>query len=119
MTCTPPGYAIGYLEHVDVVPDVIGYLERIEATFESYGGQWLVHATPHVTHEGSAPGGIIIIRFPSVAASREWFDSQPYQDIAPLRIEHADSTIVTVEGVPDGYRATTTAATMRAGLAAD
>lgn len=118
MTGAAPGYAIGYLENIDVGSEIVEYIERIEATFEPYGGRWLVHAKPHVTHEGSAPGDVVIIAFPSITAVREWFDSEPYRAIAPLRIEHSDSTILTVEGVPEAYRATTTAATMRAGLQA-
>lgn len=119
MTNNPQGYVIGYLENVDVGPEIFEYIERIEETFEPYGGRWLVHGSQHVTHEGSAPGNVVIIAFPSVDAVREWFDSEAYRAIAPLRIEHSDSTILTVEGVPDGYRAATTASKLRAETASN
>ncbi|WP_446663612.1 DUF1330 domain-containing protein [Flexivirga sp. B27] len=114
----PAGYAIGYLENVDMGPHIVEYLERIEGTFEPYGGRWLVHTTRHQTHEGKLPGDVIIIGFPSVDAAREWFASEPYQQIAPLRADHADSIVITIEGVPEGYRATDTAAKMRKQLKA-
>lgn len=117
-TVTPPGYAIGYLENVDVGEEIFEYINRIEATFEPYGGHWLVHGTRHLTHEGHLPGDLVIIGFPSVAAAREWFDSEAYQQIAPLRADHSDSTVITVEGVPAGYRSADTADKLRAGYAA-
>lgn len=114
---TPPGYAIGYLENVDTGPEIIEYIDRVASTFEPYGGQWLVHSTPHETHEGHLPGNVVIIGFPSVAAAREWFDSEPYQQIAHLRADHSDSIIITIEGVPAGYRSQHTTAKLRAQLA--
>ncbi|OYN93024.1 DUF1330 domain-containing protein [Enemella evansiae] len=107
---TVPGYAIGYLEDVERGAEIIEYLRRIEATFEPFGGAWMVHGTQHVTHEGRLPGDLIIIGFPSVTAARAWLDSEPYRRIVPLRTGHARSVIVSVEGVPPGYRAEQTIA---------
>ena len=118
MTSPAPGYVIGYLENVDVGPEILEYIERIEDTFEPYGGHWLVHNMPHVNHEGNLKGNVIIIGFPSVDAAREWFDSEAYQEIAPLRTEHADSIVLSVEGVPRGYRGADTTAKMRSALSA-
>lgn len=118
MSATPPGYAMAYLENVDTGREIIEYIDRIEATFEPYGGEWLIHSTPHLTHEGALPGHIVIIVFPSVAAARTWFASEPYQEIAPLRADHSDSILITIEGVPDGYRAAHTTAKLREELKA-
>ncbi|WP_374999609.1 DUF1330 domain-containing protein [Aeromicrobium sp. CTD01-1L150] len=107
---TGRGYAVGHLRDVQMGPQVQHYMERIESTFEPFGGEWVVHGTRPEVVEGSWPGDLVIIAFPSVAAARDWFDSPAYQDICHLRSEHSDSRVVLLEGVPPGYRAADTIA---------
>lgn len=104
------GYALGYLTDVDAGQEIIDYILRIEATFEPYGGEWLVHGSPPEVVEGTLAGAVVIIGFPSVQAARDWYHSPGYASIAPLRAEHSRSIIALLDGVPDGYRAAETAA---------
>lgn len=113
-----PAYGVGYLRDVQPVPQVLEYIERIEATMEPYGGQWLVHGTELVPLEGEWTGALVVIRFPSMQAARAWWDSPAYRAIAALRTEHSNSMVCLVEGVPDGYRATSTADALRPVFAA-
>lgn len=109
------GYAVGVLRGVDVGPEIKRYLERIEATFEPFGGEWVVHGTQPEVLEGPWSGDLVIIGFPSIAAARDWYASPAYQDILDLRTEHAESQVVLLEGVPQDYRAADTIAKMFAG----
>ncbi|EGD53513.1 DUF1330 domain-containing protein [Gordonia neofelifaecis] len=109
---TAPGYAVGYLENVDVGPEIIEYIVRIESTFEEFGGRWLVHGTQPEVVEGPLPGALVVIEFPSLAHARSWYESPAYQDIADLRVRHSDSRVALLEGVPHGYRAQRTADAM-------
>jgi uncharacterized protein (DUF1330 family) len=114
-----PAYAIAHLQEATLVPEIVEYIERISATFEPYGGRFLVHATPHEVKEGSWPGHVVVIGFPGIAEARAWWDSPAYQEIAPLRSRHIEGDIILVEGVPEDYDAAATAKAMRATLPAE
>lgn len=101
----PRAYVIGYLEQVELGPQIAEYIERIEATMAPYGGRFLVHGGRLVPHEGDWDGDIVMLEFPDLASAQEWYESPGYQAILPLRTEYSTSTVAAVEGVPDGYRA--------------
>lgn len=100
-----PAYAIAYLTEVDLGPEIVEYLERIDATLAPYGGHFLVHGGEIDAVEGTWPGDVVIIAFPDAAAARAWYDSPDYQAILPLRTEHSQSIAAIVPGVATGYRA--------------
>jgi uncharacterized protein (DUF1330 family) len=110
------GFAIAYLEDVEVGPEILEYMSRIESTFEPFGGQWLVHGTLPQVLEGSLPGNIVIIEFPSPDAAHRWYASPAYQDIIGLRAAHSRSALAVLTGVEPGYRAEATVAQLRASV---
>ncbi len=110
------GYAIAHLREAAPHPEVADYIARVTGTFEPYGGRFLVHAGQHEVKEGEWPGYVIVIAFPAIAEARAWWASPAYQEIAPLRSRHIDGDIILVDGVPEGYDATATAAAMRDAL---
>ncbi|WP_127355194.1 DUF1330 domain-containing protein [Actinacidiphila soli] len=114
-----PAYAIAHLREAAPHSEIAEYIERITATFELYGGRFLVHATQHEVKEGSWPGHVVVIGFPGIAEARAWWDSPAYQEIAPLRSRHIESDIILVGGVPEGYDPTATAKAMREALPAE
>ena len=64
-----PAYAIAHLRTVEVGPDIVEYLDRIDATLEPFGGRFIIHgATPEV-REDAFPGTIVVIEFPDRAAA--------------------------------------------------
>ncbi len=106
-------YAIAHLHEVAPHPEIAEYMERITATFEPYGGRFLVHGTPHEAKEGTWTGHVVMIGFPGIEEARTWWDSAAYQEIAPLRSRHIRSDVIVVEGVPEDYDPTATAKAMR------
>ncbi|MCA6091902.1 DUF1330 domain-containing protein [Streptomyces sp. SCA3-4] len=110
-------YALGRLEarNSRPHPDVIEYIERIQATLDPYGGAFLVHGVPVEVREGAWAGGLVLIGFPGMAEARAWYDSPDYQEIIPLRTDHITGDIVLVEGVPSGYDPRELADKMRSG----
>ena len=100
------GYAIGILKDVQMGPQIVEYLERIDATLAPYGGRFIVHGGPKDVREGANPGDVIIIEFPDRAHAAQWYDSEPYQEILPLRTDNAISTTLLIDGVDDDHRAT-------------
>lgn len=105
-TTTVPAYAIAYLREVDFGDAIIDYLQRIDATLAPYGGRFLVHGGHLVGIEGEWDGDLVVIRFPDRTSAQEWYDSEAYQAILPLRLDHTRSIAALVDGVPDGYQAT-------------
>ncbi|MFE1291052.1 DUF1330 domain-containing protein [Streptomyces sp. NPDC058751] len=111
-------YAIARLREAAPHPETAEYIERIGATFEPYGGGFLVHASRHEVVEGEWPGHVVVIGFPGIAEARAWWDSPEYREIAPLRSRHIDGDIILVPGVVEGYDPAATAKAMREALGA-
>jgi uncharacterized protein (DUF1330 family) len=114
-----PAYAIAHLQDAAPHAEIAEYIERIVATFEPYGGRFLVHATPHEVKEGNWPGSVVMIGFPGIDEVRAWWDSPAYQEIAPLRTRHIKGDLILVEGTPEGYDPTTFAKKIREALPAE
>jgi uncharacterized protein (DUF1330 family) len=101
-----PAYAIAHLRSVQVGPEILEYLQRIDDTLEPFGGRFLIHgATPEVL-EDAFPGVLVVIEFPERETAHAWYASNAYQAILPLRTENSDGTAFIVDGVKPGHRAT-------------
>jgi uncharacterized protein (DUF1330 family) len=111
-----PAYVIAHLQDAAPHPEIAEYIERLPATFEAYGGRYLVHATQHEVMEGNWPGSVVMIGFPGIAEARAWWDSPAYQEIAPLRARHIEGDIILVEGVPEDYVPTAAVKALRDAL---
>ncbi|QNP48692.1 DUF1330 domain-containing protein [Diaphorobacter aerolatus] len=98
-------YAVGLLNDLKVGPDIVRYLEHIDASLTPYGGAFLVHGTRPQMKEGVFTGDCIIISFPTMKLAQDWYDSEDYAALIPLRAANAQSTIFLLEGVESGYRA--------------
>ncbi|MFJ1967585.1 DUF1330 domain-containing protein [Streptomyces sp. NPDC087903] len=112
-------YAIAHLQEVAPHAEIAEYIDRITATFEPYGGRFLVHGTRHEVKEGSWPGYVVVIAFPALAQARDWWDSPAYTEIAPLRARNVKGDIIMVAGVPEGYDPSSTAQAMRDSMSAE
>ena len=101
-----PAYAVAHMRQVTMGPAIVEYLERIDATLAPFGGRFLVHGGEVAVVEGSWPGHLIVIEFPSRAAADDWYHSAAYQDILALRTDNSRSDIVLVDAVGTSHRAT-------------
>ncbi|WP_225803752.1 DUF1330 domain-containing protein [Streptomyces sp. NK15101] len=113
-------YAIGNLHPEPVLNDeVFVYMEHIQATLDPFGGRFLVHGAPaREVREGTWPGAVVIIGFPTFEDARGWYDSDAYQALIPLRTRHMAGDILLVDGTPEGYDPVRTAAHLRGTRAA-
>lgn len=106
-------YALAHLHNPSLHPEVLDYIERIQATLDPFGGRFVVHGAEVEVREGEWPGTVVIIEFPDVQAARDWYVSPAYQEILPLRTDHIDGAAIIVDGVAPGYDASATAARLR------
>ena len=101
-----PSYAIARLEHVAMGPDIVAYLERIDATLAPYEGRFVVHGGAFDRLEGDWAGDVVIIAFPDRAHARAWYDSPAYRAILPLRTANSTADVILIDGVDAEHRAT-------------
>ena len=99
-------YAVAHMYKVRMGPDIVEYLQRIDATLTPFGGRFLVHGDPVEVIEGEWPGHLIVIEFPDRRNAQAWYRSPDYQEIVRLRTGNSDSDVVFVDGVPADHRAT-------------
>lgn len=99
-------YAIAHLTSVDMGPDIVRYLERIDATLAPFGGQFAVHGDRPDVRDGEFAGNVIVLEFPDRASATGWYESEAYQEILPLRTRNARGWAVIVDGVSADHRAT-------------
>ncbi len=100
-----PAYAIGHLHDVNVGPDIVEYLHRIDATLEPFGGRFIIHGGPVTVMEGSWSGDLIVIAFPDRDSARAWYDSPAYRQILPLRTGNSRGDVFFIEGVDADHKA--------------
>ena len=99
-------YAIGHLHDVNVGPDIVEYLRRIDATLEPFSGRFIIHGGPVTRLEGSWSGDLIVIAFPDQDSARAWYESPAYRQILPLRTRNAGGVVFLTDGVSADHKAT-------------
>lgn len=100
-----PAYAIGHFDPIEMTPAIEDYLQRIDATLEPFGGQFLVHGGRVTRLEGDWRKALVIIAFPDREQALAWYNSPAYQDILSFRTATVTGEVIIIEGVPEGYRA--------------
>jgi uncharacterized protein (DUF1330 family) len=98
-------YAVALLRDVEMGPEIVEYLERIDGTLAPFGGHFVVHGSRNHVLEGRDPGILVVIEFPDREAAEEWYASPAYQAILSLRTDHSESTAFLVDGVGPEHRA--------------
>ncbi|WP_405587170.1 DUF1330 domain-containing protein [Streptomyces sp. NBC_01190] len=94
-------------------PENLDYLERVEATFEPYGGRWLALDAPVQVMEGAWPDSVVLMEFPGMTEALSWYHSEAYQAIIHLRQDNAVNDLLFVEGVAPGFTSAAWAAGAR------
>jgi uncharacterized protein (DUF1330 family) len=106
-------YAIAHLHDVTINADILTYLERIDATLAPYSGRFVIHGAPVEVLEGTWPGTVVIIEFPSIEAAHAWYESPAYRRIISLRTDHVPSDVIVVAGVDADHSSVAMAADFR------
>jgi uncharacterized protein (DUF1330 family) len=95
----PPAYYIAEFELTD--PEGIRpYSAGVAATFEPFGGRFIVRGSESAALEGERPKGrLVIIAFDSVEKAQAWYNSAEYQRLKPARQRSGNSRTFIVEGM--------------------
>ena len=74
------------------------YRQAVMPTLEPFGARFLVRGGAFTVLEGDMPfSRIAIMEFPSREAAEEWYDSDAYQAVLPIRLGAADCQFVIVD----------------------
>ena len=85
--------------HVHDLEKYLLYASQVGATIGSYGGKILTASEADV-REGEPPFTRTIIgEFPTLQAAHDWYDSEEYRAILPLRLESTTGSLFFVEGI--------------------
>lgn len=98
-----PAYGFAHLRNRRPHPDIIEYLDRIQATLDPFDGRFVIHGPPAEVLEGDWPGSMVLIEFPDMDKARDWYHSPAYQEILSLRADHIDGDLLLIEGVAPDY----------------
>ncbi|WP_194921124.1 DUF1330 domain-containing protein [Catenulispora rubra] len=103
-------YALANVRSVELCPDIVEYLERIQGTMDPFGGRFIFHGGEKEVVEGSWAQDLILIEFPDPESVRGWWNSPEYQAIKHLRTDHMAADIVLFDTLPRDYQVGETAA---------
>src|SRR5262245_53673501 len=77
------------------------YVAKAVSTIQASGGRVLgFDESPEVVEGVVEHPRTVILEFPSHEAFREWYNSDAYQTILPLRLESTPGTLIVVNGLP-------------------
>ncbi|MEW5539345.1 DUF1330 domain-containing protein [Streptomyces cyaneofuscatus] len=109
-----PAYGFAHLRERRHHPEILDYLDRIQATLDPFHGRFIVHGPPAEVVEGTWPGSMVLIEFPDLAVARAWYRSPAYQEIKHLRADHIDGDLLLIDGVGPAYHPRRRGADLRA-----
>ncbi|MBM2292890.1 DUF1330 domain-containing protein [Sulfitobacter pseudonitzschiae] len=101
MTC----YAVGHLRNIAMGPDIVAYLERIDATLAPFRGQFIIHGGEKHMLEGQFRGDLIVIAFPDHEHAEGWYASRDYKALLSLRTDHSEGEVFLIQGVDASHKA--------------
>jgi uncharacterized protein (DUF1330 family) len=87
-------------------PDIVRYLEGIDATLAPYQGRFIIHGDQPEVLEGTWFGDLIMIEFPDGGSARAWYASEAYRAIQPLRARNSVGLILFIGRVSAAHQAT-------------
>ena len=95
----PPAYLIYTCHEFRDKPGHVAYCEGVQDTLAGTGAQVLVAYTPFEVLEGDKEvKGVVVIKFPTYAAAKDWYDSDAYMAVRGRRIRNSYTGILVEEG---------------------
>jgi uncharacterized protein (DUF1330 family) len=90
-------YVIGHISIKDETK-WSDYRDRVPATLEPWGAELVFRGVRHSVFSGEHPEtDTVVIRFPDQESAQNWFHSDAYQALIPLRREAAEVVLVSYD----------------------
>jgi uncharacterized protein (DUF1330 family) len=76
------------------------YKQSSAASITQHGGRFIVRSSTYEVLEGNwRPIRLVVLEFPSLKAARRWYESEEYRKVMPIRLQHAVTNMILVDGV--------------------
>jgi len=76
------------------------YKQPTAASITQYGGRFIVRTSEYEVLEGTwRPTRLVVLEFPSLEAARRWYESEEYRKVKPIRLQHAVTNMILVDGI--------------------
>ena len=92
------GYAIFNID-VQNIEAYKKYVEKVSPIVKKFEGEYLVRAGDYKVMEGQWKyPRTVVIRFPSYEKALEWYNSEEYQPVKPIRLENSVANGIIIQG---------------------
>ena len=93
------GYAIFNID-VQNIEAYKKYVEKVLPIVKKFDGEYLVRAGDYKVMEGQWKyPRTVVIRFPSYKKALEWYNSEEYQPVKPIRLANSVANGIIIQGI--------------------
>jgi uncharacterized protein (DUF1330 family) len=76
------------------------YIEKVFPIVSKFGGEYLVRAGEYKVMEGEWKyPRTVVIKFPTYEKALEWYNSEDYQPVKPIRLANSVANGIIIRGV--------------------
>ena len=76
------------------------YVGKVVPTVKKFGGEYLVRAGEYKVMEGEWKNPrTVVIKFPNYEKALEWYDSEEYKPVKPIRLNNSVANMIIIKGV--------------------
>jgi uncharacterized protein (DUF1330 family) len=76
------------------------YIKKVGPLVKKYGGEYLVRAGEYKVMEGKWEyPRTVVIKFPTYEKALEWYNSEDYQPIKPIRLANSEANGIIIRGI--------------------
>ena len=93
------GYWISLYSKIENQENLKKYSEVVTPIIKSFGGIPLVRGGEHITYNGDNFIRSVIWEFPSYKKALEWYNSEEYQPVKPIRLANSVANGIIIKGV--------------------
>ena len=73
---------------------------KVVETIKKFGGESLVRAGEYKVMEGKWENPrTVVIKFPNYDKALEWYNSEEYKPVKPIRLTNSDGNMIIIKGV--------------------
>ena len=93
------GYAIFNIE-IKKPEEYKEYVEKVKPLAEKFGGDYIIRGGETKVLEGNWEyPRTVVIKFPSYEKALEWYNSEEYKPVKPIRLTNSDANAIIIKGV--------------------
>ena len=76
------------------------YVGKVKPTVEKFGGEYLVRNGEFKVIDGEwKHPRTVVIKFPTYEKALEWYNSEEYKPVKPIRLANSDGNMIIITGV--------------------